>query len=62
MKAIVVKSFRDKHTKALHKPGEEIEVSKKRFAEINSTPYGVLVEEKPKGEVPEGSEKDDKEG
>jgi hypothetical protein len=45
MKAQVVKEFRDKNTKELQKVGTEIEVTKKRFEEINSTAFGVLIEE-----------------
>lgn len=41
----VLKEFRDKNTKELYKAGQEIEVSKKRFEEMNSTAFGILVEE-----------------
>ena len=45
MKAKVIKRYRDKNTKRIHKPGEVVDVSKKRFDEINSTKYGVFLEE-----------------
>lgn len=45
MKAKVIKRYRDKNTKRIHKPGEVVDVSKNRFDEINSTKYGVFLEE-----------------
>ena len=45
MKVKVLKNFRDKHTKRNYKIGEVIEVNQRRFEEINSTAFGVLVEE-----------------
>lgn len=50
MKAKVTKAFKDKHTKVIYQPGQEIEITKKRYEEINSTAFGILVEEieKPK--------------
>jgi len=53
MKAKVIDTFRDKYTKENYKKGQVIEVSKRRFEEMNSTAFGVLVEavsEKPKQE------------
>lgn len=44
MKVKVLKTFRDKETKAIHKAGTEIDVSATRFKEINSTKAGELVE------------------
>jgi hypothetical protein len=44
MKAKVLKRYRDKVTKERRAAGTEIEVTEERFAEINSTPYGVLLE------------------
>lgn len=41
----VVKQFRDKYTKTLHKAGDIIEISNERYEEINSTSHGVLVRE-----------------
>ena len=45
MKVKVVKLYRDKYTRAIHKPDDELEISKERFEEINSTARGVFVEE-----------------
>ncbi len=45
MRVKVLKSFKDKYTKERHQEGVELEVSKERFEEINSAPFGVLVEE-----------------
>ncbi|NYB73859.1 hypothetical protein HZF24_06865 [Sedimentibacter hydroxybenzoicus DSM 7310] len=45
MRVKVIRTFRDKETQSLHKKGTEIDVTKKRFEEINSTAFGVLVEE-----------------
>lgn len=45
MRVKVLRNFIDKNTKTLHKAGTEIEVAKGRFEEINSTAYGVFVEE-----------------
>ena len=40
----VLKSFKNKYSKSLHKRGDLLSVSKKRMEEINSTQFGVLVE------------------
>lgn len=45
MRVKVLKIFRDKKTKILHKPNEIIEVSKGRYEEINSTAHGTFLEE-----------------
>lgn len=45
MRVKVVKRFRDKHTNDLHDKGHEIEITKERYEEINSTSLGVFVEE-----------------
>lgn len=45
MKVRVIKTFRDKNTRKIHKAEDEITVSKERFEEINSTSFGILVEE-----------------
>ena len=45
MKAKVLRKFRDKYTKALHKAGDIIEISNERYEEINSTSHGFLVKE-----------------
>lgn len=52
MRVKVIKQFKDKHTKVLHKKDTILEIGKGRFEEINSTPFGVLVEEiKEDGEI-----------
>ena len=43
MKVKVLKQFRDKHTKGLHKIGTIIEITNERYEEINSTSHGILV-------------------
>jgi len=43
MKVLVLKSFIDKINDILYRPGDEIEVSKKRCSEINAT--SLFVEE-----------------
>ena len=45
MKAKALRTFRNKYSKKLHKEGEVIEISEKRFNEINSAGFGTLVEE-----------------
>lgn len=45
MRVKVVKSFRDKNTRALHKVGTTFKVSKERYEEINSAAHGPFVEE-----------------
>lgn len=45
MKVKVIKIYRDKHSRTLHKPGEELTISKERYEEINSTARGIFVEE-----------------
>ena len=45
MKSTVINIFRDKNTDTVHQVGEELELTKKRFDEINSTSFGVFVEE-----------------
>lgn len=44
MKAKVIRTFRDKYTKALCRKGRELEVSEERFREINSTEHGSFLE------------------
>lgn len=44
MKAKVINVFRDKNTDTVHQVGEELELTKKRFEEINSTAFGLFVE------------------
>jgi len=60
MKAKVIKAYRDKITKRIHKPGEEIEVTKKRFEEINSTKHGIFLEEIAEPQKPQKPAKEDK--
>lgn len=45
MKARVLRTFNDVKGKKIRKKGEIFEVTKKRYEEINSTSYGVLIEE-----------------
>lgn len=45
MKAKVLKQFKNKYSKKTHKAGEILDISQKRFDEINSTRHGKLVEE-----------------
>lgn len=45
MKVKALVKFKDLKEKKTRKIGEEFEVTKKRFEEINSTKYGKLVEE-----------------
>lgn len=44
MRVKVLRTFKDKYTDTLNKAGTEIEVTEKRFKEINSTRLGVFVE------------------
>lgn len=57
MKAKVIQSFIDKYSKKECKKGEVIEISEKRFEEINSTSFGIFVEEIKEGESGAGSTK-----
>ena len=45
MKATVLKTFVDKHTKVIHRAGDELDLTCERFAEVNSTRRGMLVTE-----------------
>lgn len=45
MRVKTIVKFKDLKEKKLREIGEEFEVSKERFKEINSTKYGKLVEE-----------------
>lgn len=45
MKVKVLKSFKDKHTKALHIENTELTISKERYEELNSTSLGIFVKE-----------------
>ena len=43
MKAKVEQMFKDKYTGVVYETGQEIDVTKERYEEINSTAHGVLV-------------------
>lgn len=45
MRVKILKSFKDKYTRTLRIVNTEIEVSKERYEEINSTSLGILAEE-----------------
>ena len=45
MKVKVLKRFRNKYSKKIHEKGDVLDITKKRFEEINSTSFGVLIEE-----------------
>jgi len=45
MRAIVIRTFRDKNTNALHEKGTEINVTKGRFDELVKSPLGPYLEE-----------------
>jgi hypothetical protein len=47
MKVRVIKDFRDKYTKKIHKTGEILEITKERYEEINSTAHGIFAKEMP---------------
>ena len=44
MKAKVIMSFKDKNTKEIYQPGQEIEVTKERFEDLTSTAQGPFLE------------------
>lgn len=51
MKATVIKTFRDKLTKAVRRKGDVVEVTLERFEEVNSAAQGpFLAVEEPSGE------------
>lgn len=45
MKVKVLRSFINKYSKKRHEKGDILDITEKRFKEINSTKYGTLVEE-----------------
>lgn len=45
MKVKVIKTFKDRITKSVLRPEQIIEITEERFEEINSTSFGILVEE-----------------
>lgn len=44
VKVRVLRTFRNKYSKSLHKAGDLLTISPKRLEEINSTRHGQLVE------------------
>lgn len=40
----VLRTFRNKYSKSLHRKGDLLSISRKRMEEINSAGHGVLVE------------------
>lgn len=40
----VLRTFRNKYSKSLHRKGDLLSISRKRMEEINAAGYGVLVE------------------
>jgi len=61
MKIRIIKPFRDKYTKVVYMNGQEIEVTKERFEEINSAALGPFVEQiKPPEPPPTRTIKDGK--
>lgn len=54
MKVKVISSFRDKNTKVIHQPGEELDISKERADEIMKVGNFIeLLEEPKKQEKPD---------
>mgnify|MGYP001283798165 CR=1 FL=1 len=43
-KVDILKNFRNKYTKSLHKAGDSLYITESRYEEINSAGYGKLVE------------------
>lgn len=54
MKAVVLLPYRDKADMKMHFPGEVVDVTAKRFKEINS--YGINLEQKKTEQTDEGAE------
>lgn len=52
MRVRVVKSFIDKHTKAICYIGQEIDLTQERFEELTSTALGLFVEPLDPSEAP----------
>ena len=44
MKVKVIKPFRDKHTKVIYNPGQDIEVTQERYEELTSAASGPFVQ------------------
>lgn len=51
MKVRVVRKFLDVHTKKVHRPGEELEISEKRFGEIQKAGSFVVPVKEESAEV-----------
>lgn len=54
----MIKPFKDKYTKVIYQPGQEIEMTQERYEELTSSALGVFVvsletAEEPKKEKPE---------
>lgn len=50
IKCKVLKKFRNKYSKAIHKKDDIVEIKEGRLKEINSAGYGKLVEEIKEGD------------
>jgi len=44
VKVLVIKPFKDKHTRVVYQAGQEIEVTKERLKELTSAALGPFVE------------------
>lgn len=44
MKVKVIKPFKDKYTKVIYNPGQDIEVTQERYEELTSAALGPFVE------------------
>lgn len=62
MKVKALRKFKDIKENKIRKTGETFEVNQKRFEEINSTKYGILVEEVNEKVIEEVKETIKKEG
>lgn len=56
MKCTVKISYRDKHTKEIHKAGEVVEVTEERFEEINKEKKFLAKKRNTKADKAEGAE------
>lgn len=45
MKVKVIRKFKDKQSKKVREVGETIEVTRERYGELTTSPFGVFVEE-----------------
>lgn len=50
IEAVVLKGFRDKRTKEIHEAGSVIEVTQRRFAEINRKDPTIIAKKEPEQE------------